>query len=248
MKHFSFKTTFFLLGFFSIAISACAPVEPKTVEAKYDKAMVHIEKGEYGLAPPILQEILRESPGTRYATYAYLKLGDSFLNIGSGNDNFDQAEINYRVFLKKSPNSHLVPYVLHRLIELNFKRNISRIFGEDYAYRRDPGHFKSVIKDYQTFYLLYPSSVYLEDSQRFRNKSIEALAEHEFYIGNWYFDHKLYPSSISRFSYILKEYPNFPRREKVVLSLIKAYKKNQQHNLAADLEKTYKAEFQVSSL
>ncbi|MDX2469494.1 MAG: outer membrane protein assembly factor BamD [SAR324 cluster bacterium] len=248
MKNFSLKSILAAYLLLTLGLSSCSTVEPKTVEAKYDKAMVFIEKGEYNMAPPVLQEILRESPGTRYATYSYLKLGDCYLEIGDTKDNFDQAEVHYRIFLRKSPNSHLVPYVLSRLIELNYKRNISKLWGDEYAFSRDPGHFKSIIHDYQTFYLLYPSSLYLADAQDYRNKALEALAEHEFIIGTWYYGHKLFPSSIARYSHILKVYPNFSGRDKVVFELINAYRKNQQPSLATELESQYRGESQVSSL
>ena len=248
MKNFSLKSILAAYLLLLLGLSSCSTIEPKTVEAKYDKAMVFIEKGEYNMAPPILQEILKESPGTRYATYSFLKLGDCYLEIGDTKENFDQAELHYRIFLRKSPNSHLVPYVLSRLIELNYKRNISKLWGDEYAYSRDPGHFKSIIHDYQTFYLLYPSILYREGSQEYRNKALEALAEHEFIIGAWYYKHKLFPSSIARYSHILKIYPNFSDRNKVVLELIKAYRKNQQPGLAAELELAYTQESQASLL
>lgn len=145
--------------------------------------------------------------------------------------------INYRFFLKQNPNHHLVPYVLSRLIELNFKRNVSSIWGDSYAYARDSSHFKTIILDYQRFYLLYPKSLYMLEGKEFRDKSLTALAEHELLVGNWYYDHTHYPSSIARYRYILKNYPNFDRRTLVIEKLISAYKKNQQPHLAVQLKR-----------
>ena len=219
----------------SLAASACSDTQPAAVEEKYDQAMLHIEKGEYSLAPPLLQAIIRESPGTRYATFSYLKLADSLLEEASTKEEFDTAEVNYRIFLVKSHNNHLVPYVIGRLIELNYRRNTSRFFGDEYAFARDPGHFNTIIRDYQRFYLLYPNSFYLDDAVVFRDKAIEALAEHELIIGDWYFKHQHYTSAIARYSYILEQYPNSQRREQVILNLIKALERNQQPAKAEEL-------------
>ncbi len=150
--------SFFVLFLLSLSLClvGCAEKAALTVEEKYDKAILMMEKGEYGIAEPIFSEIIRESPGTRYANFAYLKMGDAGLASTDSKDRLDIAEINYRHFLRQNPNHHLVPYVLSRLIELNVKRNQSSLFGKSYAYARDPGHFKVIVSDYQSFYLLFP--------------------------------------------------------------------------------------------
>ena len=216
-------------------IIGCSSAEPVLMEDKYDTAINHMDKEDYSLAIPLLKEIIDENPGTRFAAYAYLKTADAYLLSGE-NRNFMEAETNNRIFLNYSSYSHLVPYVLSRLIELNYKRNTSLIFGESYAFSRDPEHFKKIINEYQRFYLLYPKSLYLKDASVYLAKSIDALAEHESKIGQWYYDQSLYTAAISRFRYILNNYPNFEKRETVVEMLINSYRKNQQPELANELQ------------
>ncbi|MBU3913946.1 hypothetical protein KKA14_00255, partial [bacterium] len=116
-----------LAAVFFVGLSACSTVsEPVTMKQKYDRAIQYIDEGSYGLATPLLTSVIDENPGTRYAAYSYLKLGDSLLF--SGESKFDEAEMNYRLFLNYTSNSHLVPYVLSKLIELNYKRSISAFF------------------------------------------------------------------------------------------------------------------------
>ena len=223
--------------FATLAFIGCSNKIPETKEEKYDAAIEYMDRGSYSLAIPLFQEVIDENPGTRYAAYSYLKLGDA--NLLSGDSEFDAAETNYRIFLNYSSHSHLVPYVLSRLIEVNYKRNVSTIFGNDYAYSRDSNHFKKIITEYQRFYFLFPDSLYLEEAKEYLNKSIEALAEHEFIIGNWYFDNSLYTPAIARYIYILNRYPNFERKYKVVEKLIIAYRHNQQPTSADELERVY---------
>jgi len=220
-----------------LALLGCSSKIPETKEEKYDAAIQFMDRGSYSLAMPLFQEVIDENPGTRFAAYSYLKLGDA--NLLSGDSNFDEAETNYRIFLNYSSHSHLVPYVLSRLIEVNYKRNVSTIFGNEYAYSRDPHHFKKIITEYQRFYLLFPDSLYLDEAKEYLNKSIEALAEHEFIIGNWYFNNSLYTPAIARYIYILSNYPNFERKNKVVEKLIIAYRRNQQPIEADELERAF---------
>ncbi len=233
------KKTYILAIIILAVISACSTAsEPVTMKQKYDMPIQDIDEGSYGLATPLLTKVIDENPGTRYAAYSYLKLGDSLLF--SGESKFDEAEMNYRLFLNYTSNSHLVPYVLSKLIELNYKRSISAFFGKDYAFSRDPEHFKKIISEYQRFYFLYPDSLYIKDAKTYLNDAVEALAEHEFIIGCWYFDQSLYTPAIYRYKYIISNYPNFSGWERVTQKLITAYKKKQQPEFAEELERVYK--------
>lgn len=213
---------------------------------KYDAAIQLMDKGRFASAVPLFQSIIEQNPGTRYAAYSYLKIGDAHVLADDGKE--DEAETNYRIFLNFNSYSHLVPYVMSRLMELNYKRNTSFFFGKDYEYSRDPEHFKKIINEYQRFYFLYPNSLYLKDAEKFLNYSIEALAEHELLIGDWYYDHALFDQAISRYRYIMKEYPNFDGWKRVVEKLITAYRKNQQPQLADEFQRVYEQKLkQISS-
>lgn len=222
--------------FMVASFTGCSSVEPVLMEDKYDSAIQHMDKEDYSLAIPLFKTIIEENPGTRFAAYSYLKIADAYLLSGETR-NFTESETNYRIFLNYSSYSHLVPYVLSRLIELNYKRNTSLIFGESYAFTRDPEHFRKIINEYQRFYFLYPDSLYLRDARTYLDKSIEALAEHETRIGQWYYNQSLYTAAISRFRYILNHYPNYLKRESIVEMLIDSYKKNQQPELADELQR-----------
>lgn len=228
----SFISLFFLFN------QGCSSLEPVTIEDKYDTAIQYMDTGNYSLAIPLFKGLIDESPGTRLAAYSYLKLADAYLLSGE-NKNFTEAETNYRIFLNYDSYSHLVPYVLSRLIELNYKRNTNSFFGESYAFSRDPEHFRKIITEFQRFYFLYPGSLYLEDARIYFGKSVDALAEHEMIIGKWYFKQSLYTAAISRFRHILYNYPNFSKSEEVVKMLVNSYRSNQQPEQADELQNIY---------
>jgi len=231
----SYKLT--ILTLLIVIFCSCSQSKVDSMEEKYDLSIQYMDKGDQALAIPLLQEIINENPGTRYAAYSYLKLGDAYLSPGQAK--FEEAETNYRIFLNYSSHSHLVPYVLGRLIELNYKKNTSSLFGNEYSFSRDPDHFKKIIVEYQRFYFLFPDSLYLQDAKEYLGKSKEALAEHELLIGNWYFDHSLYTAAISRYSYLLQNYPNFRKRNKIVEKLINTYQRNQQPEMAQELNRVF---------
>ncbi|MDT8445264.1 MAG: outer membrane protein assembly factor BamD [bacterium] len=240
MKSFrNFVWTLAVVGLFM----GCAATPSVSVEEKYEQAVELMDKGQYSQVTPVLLEVIDQNPGTRYSTYAHLKLGDAWMAIGENEENYNAAEIQYRIFLKHSPGSHLVPYVMSRLIELNYRRNISLLFNETYAYARDPGHFRSIVEEYKRFFLLYPDSFYLEEAREYLALAERALAKHEVLIGDWYFKHRHYHSAIARYQYTLKTYTNFEERKEVLEKLIRAYQKNQQPNRAAEMEQVYLTRF-----
>lgn len=227
---------FILISFF---LSGCSTTnEIQTMEEKYDSAIQYMDKGSYGQAIPLFQTIIDQNPGTRYAAYSYLKLADAYV-LSEDSNKYNDAETNYRIFLNFNSYSHLVPYVLSKLMELNYKRNSHFFFGRDYAFSRDPDHFKKIINEYQRFYFLYPTSLYLKDAETYLNHSVEALAEHELIVGDWYFDHSLYEQAIFRYRYIMREYPNFEGWQRVIEKLIAAYRLNQQPHLADEFQRVY---------
>ena len=233
----------FIGALLAFSLIACSETEFKTVEQKYDNAVELLDNGRYAQASPILQEVIDENPGTRYATFAHLKMGDSWMETGEDKDSFNSAEVQYRLFLANAQGTHLAPYVMSRLIELNYRRNVSSLFKDSYAYSRDPEHFHKIVTEYQRFFLLYPQSLYLPDAKVYMEKSINALAHHELLIGDWYFDHLLYPSAIARYTYTLENYPNLVQRREVLLKLIEAYRKNQQPMRADEMERVYRLNF-----
>ena len=234
--------TLFLLSLLALS-AGCSQTKLHTVEDKYDQAVELMDKGQYSQVTPVLLELIKENPGTRYSTYAHLLLADSWMGIGGSAENYDAAETQYRIFLANSPGSHLVPYVLSQLIELNYLRNVSNIFSESYSFARDPGHFRKIVQEYQRFFLLYPDSLYLVDAKKYLALAERALAMHEFLIGNWYLKTKHYPSAISRYQHTLKEFPNFEGRQQVLEKLIYTYNKNQQPLRAQEMQRIYQQHF-----
>lgn len=236
---FSVKYFLLLLATSIFLVAGCANTKDSSaVEILYETALISYEKGFFSQSADEFQRVIDENPGTRLATFAYLKKADAL--FASGSSKFDEAETNYRLFLSYDPNHHLVPHVLERLIALNYKKNQHWFFGNYNDYDRDPLPYKKITTEYQRFSLLYPKSLYLSASKKTLDDAIEALAKHEFTIGNWYFDQSLYPSAIARYIYLLREYPSFSQTGEVIFKLIQTYEKNQQPKLAKELERTFK--------
>ena len=198
----------------------------------YHEAFVAYEDEYYQEAEKKFQVLVEEHPNTQLATLAYLKMGD----LNFKRSKWEDAEVNYRMFLTLNPQSHLTPYVLNRLIGLNFEKNYYGIFFPSRNFDRNMEPNRIILKEYRRFYLLYPKSPYLEEIQEYQHKARAELAEHEFLVGNFYFRGKLFTSAAERYLYLLQHYPEFPRTEEVTRKLIEAYRLNGEPILAQEME------------
>jgi len=221
--------------FFPFFLQSCGD-EAKKIRVPavelYHEAFVAYEDEYYQEAEKKFQVLVEEHPNTQLATLAYLKMGD----LNFKRSKWEDAEVNYRMFLTLNPQSHLTPYVLNRLIGLNFEKNYYGIFFPSRNFDRNMEPNRIILKEYRRFYLFYPKSPYLEEIQEYQHKARAELAEHEFLVGNFYFRGKLFTSAAERYLYLLQHYPEFPRTEEVARKLIEAYRLNGEPILAQEME------------
>ncbi|MGK5095353.1 outer membrane protein assembly factor BamD [Deltaproteobacteria bacterium TL4] len=226
-----------LVSMFSLLVfQGCAETDAEIrtpAKELYQKAFIAYEEDLLQESEDKFKKLTEEHPGTRLATLAYLKMGD----INYQRAKWEDAETNYRLFLTINPNSHLTPYVLNRLIALNYKRNVTGLFFKERSFDRDMDPNNKIIEEYQRFYLMYSQNAYIEEVREYLLKARSDLAEHEYLVGNFYLKQRAYDSAIHRYLYLLRQYPEYPKRLEVGKSLIEAYYSNQQSHLAKEMEK-----------
>ncbi len=227
----------FVLLIFSALLQSCTDTATTQVRVPatelYQKALVAFEDEFYLEALKNFEILIEEHSGTRLATLSHLKMGDLYFL----QNKWEESESSYRRFLLLNPRTHLVPYTLNRLIALNYERNIYGLFVKSRDYDRNMEPNRTLIREYQRFYLLFPQSPYLEDVQDYQSRALSDLAEHELHVANYYFDKQAYRSAIGRYLYLLKHYPSFPRISQVAERLIEAYRLNLQPELADEMQK-----------
>ncbi|GIT72866.1 MAG: hypothetical protein Ct9H300mP28_26800 [Pseudomonadota bacterium] len=108
---------------------------------------------------------------------------------------------------------------------------ITEFFSRARDYDRNMEPNRTLIREYQRFYLLFPKSPYLEEVKEYHSRAMSDLAEHELNVANYYFDKQAYHSAIGRYLYLLKNYPGFPRTANVAERLIAAYRLNRNPSL-----------------
>ena len=226
----------FIILLLSALINSCSDTANNQIRLPstelYHQAMVSIEDEYYNEALKNFEILVEEHAGTRLATLAHLKMGDIYFIQSK----WEESEISYRQFLLLNRRSHLTPYVLNRLIALNYEKNHYGVFFKSRDYDRNMEPNRKLIKEYQRFYLLFPKSPYLKEVKEYHSRAMSDLAEHELNVANYYFSKQAYHSAIGRYLFLLKNYPGFPHTANVAERLIKAYRLNRQSELADEMQ------------
>lgn len=205
---------------------------PRTL---YQDAQILEDSGLFTEAIDKYKKVATENQGTRLGSFAYLRVAELYLK----QEDWLQADTNYRLFLSANSNSHLNAYVLYRLLMVNDKKTFSGLFFPARELDRDMDPSKQIILEYKRFYLLYPNSVYAPEVVQIYRAARRTLSEHEIAVADFYIRHGQYNAAASRYFYALRNFPELRDLEYVLRRLIEAYRKDQQPDLADEMQRIY---------
>lgn len=205
---------------------------PRTL---YQDAQSLEDAGLYTEAIDKYKKVASENQGTRLGSFAYFRMAELYVK----QEDWLQADTNYRLFLSANSNSHLNAYVLYRLLTVNDKKAYSGLFFREREIDRDMDPSKQIITEYKRFYLLYPSSIYAPDVIQIYRAARRTLAAHEIVVAYFYLRHGEYNAAAGRYLYVLRNYPELENPEYALRRLIEAYRHDQQPGPADEMQRIY---------
>ena len=194
----SWKT--YLLALLCLALGACASESIKSVDSAEGafREGERLEKNErYDEALAQFNSVRNKHPYSSFAIESKLRIAD----IHFKRENFIEAENAYKLFKEFHPKHEKIDYVTYQLGMSYFKQLPSTI-------DRDLSLADNAILYFDEVINSYPDSPYAAKAKEHRRKSLQMLAEKEFYIADFYFIRKKYDSALGRFEALLKKYPN----------------------------------------
>jgi len=204
----------FLLMVLILCIGACAAAPDKkplnTDEAYYNRAMALFNARNYFDAIPAFEELKEKFPLSPYALQAELRLGDSRYY----KEEYVEAINAFENFRRLHPSNKSVPYSIY-MVGLCY---YSRILTLD----RDPTYARAAAAQFEQLLELYPDSPYTGKALFKLHEAKRIMAEHEFFIGQFYLQYKNYTGAINRFNTILKDYPYSIAKDRVIFALAQA--------------------------
>ena len=175
------------------ASSREAESNPQTL---YESAMQLYNRKKYERAADAFRKLKEEFPLSSVTPLAELRTADAVYSTES----YAEAIVLYEEFKKLHPIHPEVAYATYQIGMCHFKQMLSM--------DRDQTATEKAIEQFRYLIENFPKSSYAADARAKLKACQRRLAEHEFYVGNFYYRTKKYKAALGRFQGILKNYPD----------------------------------------
>lgn len=165
-----------------------------TPEGLYKRGAEQYQEGRYKKAIESFQRVRELFPLHPMAPDAELGIADSYFS----NENYVEAELTYKDFIDMRPTNDNVPYAMYQHAMSSYKQMDT--------IDRDQTDTHKAVKAFGRLIARFPNSKFSLLAERHVLECRKRLAEHEFYVGNFYFTNGKYKAALGRFETIAKDY------------------------------------------
>jgi len=205
-------------------------------ERLYKEGLARFNKRDYPEALKKFEELKSSFPDSPpFTIWAELKVGDCQFQ----EKEYPLAIAAYEEFKKIHPSHEEIPYV-------QFQIGMS-YFNQMLTLDRDQTFTKKAISNFEYLIANYPPSLFTEKAKGKIVICKKRLADHEFYIGNFYYKHKVFQAAASRFEGLLEKFPKEPGEDETLYLLGKSYLELDQYEKADIAFKKIVVEYPKSS-
>lgn len=208
----------FALIFLWLAVGAagCACLtgskQVESAEELAEKGMESFEEEDYSDALKAFNTLKERYPYSKYAILAELKVADAHFY----REEYPEAIGAYEDFVQLHPKNEAIPYVKYQIGVCYYEQMLS--------IDRDQTPTRLAILSFERLLKEHYDSAYASEATKKINDCRKLLAEHELYVGRFYYKSKHYSAALGRFEGVLTGYmdvlpPNTQREvERLIIS------------------------------
>jgi outer membrane protein assembly factor BamD len=164
------------------------------------------------------RQIVDNYPQSPFRPDAKLGIGESFLGEGSAESLVLSAN-EFREFLTFYPTNTKADQAQYKLA-MTFTRQMK-------APARDQTATKDALKEFQVFFDRFPNSPLTPEVKKQRREARDRLSEASYLVGFHYYRQRWYPGAVDRFREILRDDPDYSKRDAVYYYLAESLAKSQ---------------------
>jgi outer membrane protein assembly factor BamD len=170
-------------------------------------------------AEPMLRNLRRQFPYSRFAALADLRLAD----CAEKNGKSAEAIEGYNQFVRYRPSHPEVPYARFMAALANYKQIPSEWLLSPPAYERDQHYAQESLRFLRRFVLDFPDDQLVPRAQRMAQRVVELLASHELYVAAFYLDRGHPRAAAGRLNTLLRSYPGSSHDAEALYLLGRSY-------------------------
>ncbi|RPI57766.1 MAG: outer membrane protein assembly factor BamD [Acidobacteria bacterium] len=200
----------------AIALSACGSNPPVTAapgeadQILLDRGNAALQERQWTRARQYYSELLESYPQSPLRAEAKLGVGDSYL--GENNSaSYVYAQNEYREFLAFYPTNPRADYAQMQLGMVHFNQMLNP--------QRDQTETKEAIREFQTFVERYPNSTHINEVRKYLREAKDRLSDWDLQVGTFYLSIRNYGGAEGRFRDVLKNDPEYTRRDSLYFRL-----------------------------
>jgi outer membrane protein assembly factor BamD len=226
-------------------VGGCGNKNPRTAAANtaqpdrflMDRAAEAMGKKDWVKAREYYRQIVDNYPQSPLRPDAKLGIGDTYLNEKSSESLILGAN-EYREFLTFYPTNPKADQAQFRLAQTYVKQMK--------APERDQTATKEALKEFQVFFDRYPQSPLMPEVRKAWREARDRLSEASYRVGVHYYRVQWYPGAVDRFREVLRDDPEFSKRDGVYFYLAESLAKTDKKAEAVPYFEKLLTEFQQS--
>ncbi|KAF3998998.1 outer membrane protein assembly factor BamD [Glaciimonas immobilis] len=213
---------------FALSLSACGLLPDKVDETAnwsapklYSEAKDEMNSGGYDKAISYFEKLESRFPFGTYAQQAQIDIAYAHYRQG------DQPEALAAIdrFVKLHPNHPNVDYMyyLRGLVNFNDKVSIFDFLSKEDATERDPKAARDAFDAFKQVVTRFPDSSYAPDSLVRMKYLVNAMAQYDVHVANYYLRRGAYVAAANRAQNAVTEYRDAPAVQEALYIMVRAY-------------------------
>lgn len=215
------------LGAIALGAAACGATGTGAVEysvsaqRNYEKGLESLKGEDWIAASKYFSFIKNRFPYSKFATLSELRMADAEF----GAEQYAEAIDGYRVFIRLHPTHEMVVngYASYRIGEAYYKQLSGDSWLVPPAAEGDQSSNEDAAAELVSYVEKYPQSPYREKAQQILKKVGKKLADHEWYVAQYYWKRDKPMGTVLRLRKLLERYRGVGYDEEALWLLGRAY-------------------------
>ena len=193
----------------------------KSAEENYQAGQEELNAKHYPDAVKFFEFVKTKYPFSKFAALSELRLAD----LKFQQERWPEAAEDYQRFAQLHPTHEDVDYADFRIGLSRYKDAPTDFFLFPPSYEKDQKAINLAGKAFRDFLAKHPDSKYVPEAKRLLAEVDGRLADHEWYVAEFYLKRDLWAGAAGRLEGLVKSYPGNRHEVPALLRLADAYEK-----------------------